>query len=146
MSKQRNIRKRRAVDDDDEIPLGEGDEDTQKPLSAEEIRFLQKQRHRKTVSLCAVFESHLLLCICPVLHLISIVAVPFSVEQTSHFIVLSIQGVEATTLAGAGSKASLPIEPTAAAADAGNNDQGMALHAAFNKERTRLAEADDPEM
>jgi len=30
--------------------------------------------------------------------------------------------------------------------DAGKNDDGMALHAAFNKERTRLAQADDPEM
>jgi hypothetical protein len=49
MSKQRNIRKRRAVDEDDEIPLGAEDEDTQKPLTAEEIRFLQKQRQRKTV-------------------------------------------------------------------------------------------------
>jgi hypothetical protein len=31
-------------------------------------------------------------------------------------------------------------------ADAVKNDDGMALHAAFNKERARLAEADDPEM
>lgn len=54
MSKQRNIRKRRAVDDDDDIPHGEGEEDTQKPLSAEEIRFLQKQRQRKTVSSISV--------------------------------------------------------------------------------------------
>ncbi|KAG7667773.1 putative Protein COP1 SUPPRESSOR 2 [Nannochloris sp. 'desiccata'] len=100
MGKQRNIRKRRAVDDDDEISQGEGDEDTQKPLTAEEIRFLQKQRQRKT-------------------------------------------GVGAETLAGAGSKASLPIMPTA---EAGKIDDGMALHAAFNKERIQLAEADDPEM
>ena len=54
MSKQRNIRKRRAVDDDDEIPHGAEDEDTQKPLTAEEIRFLQKQRQRKTVSIIHV--------------------------------------------------------------------------------------------
>lgn len=61
MGKQRNIRKRRAVDDDDEISQGEGDEDTQKPLTAEEIRFLQKQRQRKTVSLISVFNYNSLI-------------------------------------------------------------------------------------
>jgi hypothetical protein len=51
MRKQRNIRKRRAVDDDDEIPSGQEEEDTQKPLlTADDIRLLQKQRQRKTVS------------------------------------------------------------------------------------------------
>ena len=47
MVKQRNIRKRRAVEDEDEI--SDGGEQGQKPLSAEEIKLLQKQRHRKTV-------------------------------------------------------------------------------------------------
>jgi hypothetical protein len=58
---------------------------------------------------------------------------------------LSAQGVGAETLAGAGSKESLSLMPTTAA-DANKNNDGMALHAAFNKEQTRLAEADDPEM
>jgi len=66
MSKQRNIRKRRAVDDDDEISNG-GNEDTQKPLTAEEIRFLQKQRQRKTVRLTSVFD-YIFITAFPLIH------------------------------------------------------------------------------
>ena len=49
MSKQRNLRKRRAVDDEDD--LQEKDDDGQMQISAEEIKLLQKQRLRKTVRL-----------------------------------------------------------------------------------------------
>ena len=47
MNKQRNIRKRRAVDEEDDDISTELE--GQQPLSAEEIRLLQKQRQRKTV-------------------------------------------------------------------------------------------------
>jgi hypothetical protein len=45
-SKQRNIRKRRALDDEEEA-AGEGEEPV---LSVEDTKLLQKQRQRKTVS------------------------------------------------------------------------------------------------
>ena len=55
MSKQRNIRKRRAVDSEDEAELDLGaDGEEHQPLSAEEIKLMQKQRHRKTVGMGSI--------------------------------------------------------------------------------------------
>jgi len=50
MSKQRNIRKRRAVDDDEGVLDNAAHGDEPQRLTAEEIKLLQKQRHKRNVS------------------------------------------------------------------------------------------------
>jgi hypothetical protein len=49
MSKQRSLRKRRAVDEEDELDVGDNPMGEEQGLSAHDIKLLQKHRQRRTV-------------------------------------------------------------------------------------------------
>ena len=59
--KQRNIRKRRALDEQAELSEGEPEAavEGQPPrLTAEDVKLLQKQRQRRTVGACCSAACH----------------------------------------------------------------------------------------
>jgi xanthine/CO dehydrogenase XdhC/CoxF family maturation factor len=133
MSK-RNIRKRRAVDDEDE-DLGNGAEEEQ-GLSAHDIKLLQKNRQRRTVRRRAA-PRHRRRQRRPCGG-----ARPVSAELQLTPPAAPTQGVDSAALA-------MPEKARRAPAPADGDDDGAGpdvLRAAFNRERLRVTDADDPQM
>ena len=135
MSKQRNIRKRRALDDND----GDSEpiEDAKSVLTAQDIKLLQRQRQRKTVGitfmrairhlflppgLSWVYACHRPLLFCCILLLNR-----------------QLQGVNVTALATAATEDRQPHSFV------GAEEDGV-LQAAFKQERRQIVEDDNPEM
>lgn len=149
--KQRHIRKRRALDEQEELPDGpEGGEEEAPRLTAEDIRLMQKQRQRRTVRCGAVGEAwrcdagdarHA----CVRRSRRSIAACPLTrASPRCRPLAARKQGVEASTLG----MAHLRADKKAAAAAGEERDAGGGggLQAAFKRERRLFSEEDDPHM
>lgn len=168
--KQRNLRKRRALDEQEELPDGpdgaEGEGGAPR-LTAEDIRLLQKQRQRHGVrGGCRAAGWCLVVCRRQCLSSRSGLWLPCgaihppaqgqqprcSPPHACDFKPLPCpppiappacqQGVEASTLAVADTRA----ERKAAAAAAAGSRQQDVLQAAFKRERRLHSEEEDPHM
>ena len=145
MSKQRNIRKRRTIDIEDDDDLNQEQSQT---LTAEEIKLLQKQRQKRTVSFYAHIDRwnvhHHAPCIVFTTPTPPISSIPTPLPS---FLPFFLQGVDASALA-LGSKTDthnhyLSLDATAAADADEDGGAGASLHHAFNREQQRsTTEAD----
>jgi hypothetical protein len=137
MSKQRNIRKRRALDEQEEL----SDEDGQGgALSAEDVILLQKQRQRRKARGIGVFSHGSSGAPSSPLHFVWPQQYSVLIRRAASSIYV-LQGVDATALA-APDAASGRIATTLATDDV----NGDVLEAAFKRERQQATDEDDPHM